>query len=143
MVNTMNYKLSPVLLLPLLMIACTKQPQTESKAPVETQVTQQHATKKQPTTMIFLEVSPETKPCEGVAPQTCLLVRELTINSTGEKTYLEKQPSYFYDSIDGFTHNPKLAQIIKVKRTEILHPAADQSQYQYTFDSIVETTAQP
>jgi hypothetical protein len=24
-----------------------------------------------------------------------------------------------------------------------LHPAADQSQYQYTFDSIVETTAQP
>lgn len=53
MVNTMNYKLSPVLLLPLLMIACTKQPQTESKTLVETQVTQQHATEKQPTTMIF------------------------------------------------------------------------------------------
>lgn len=137
----MNYKLNSALLLPLLMIACTKQPQTESKAPVETQIAQEHSTTTQPT-IIFLEIAPDTKPCEGVAPQTCLLVRELTINEAGEKTYLEKQPSYFYDNIDGFRHDPKSTQIIKVKRSEIQHPAADQSQYQYALDSIIETTAQ-
>ena len=36
-------------------------------------------------------------------------------------------------------HNSKSYQIIKVKRTEIVNPAADQSQYQYELDSVVET----
>ena len=32
-----------------------------------------------------------------------------------------------------------LIKLIKVKRTEIVNPAADQSQYQYELDSVVET----
>lgn len=138
----MNYKLSLVLLCPFLMSACTKAPSTQSITSIITQTLQMHRVPSQPK-IIVLEVAPETKPCEGVAPQTCLLVRELILNPAGEKIYIEKQPSYFYDSIDGFIHDPQSTQIIKVKRSEILHPAADQSQFQYTLDSIIETTAKP
>ncbi|MGR2919089.1 DUF4377 domain-containing protein [Acinetobacter sp. 1125_18A] len=135
----MNHKLSVALILPLLVMACSQESTTQkvptTPTPIETQVSN---TATQPQ-IIFLEVSPETRPCTGVAPQTCLLVRELTLSETGQKNYSEKEASYFYDSIDGFTHNSKSTQIIKVKRTEIANPAADQSQYQYELDSIVET----
>lgn len=135
----MNLKLSVALILPLLVMACSQESTTQkvptTPTPIETQVSNTAA---QPQ-IIFLEVSPETRPCTGVAPQTCLLVRELTLSETGQKNYSEKDTSYFYDSIDGFTHNSKSTQIIKVKRTEIANPAADQSQYQYELDSIVET----
>ncbi|MFW1734123.1 DUF4377 domain-containing protein [Acinetobacter sp. ULE_I001] len=134
----MNHKSSILLLLPLLVIACSEESTTQkvpTPAHIETQISN---TTVQPQ-IIFLEVSPEIRPCTGVAPQTCFLVRELTISETGQKNYSEKEASYFYDSIDGFTHNSKSYQIIKVKRTEIVNPAADQSQYQYELDSVVET----
>jgi hypothetical protein len=138
----MNYKLSLSLLLPFLIAACAKEPVTSSTASMQSPILQQHSKVTYPA-IIFLEVAPDILPCEGVAPQTCLLVRELTFNQAGQKTYLDKESNYFYDSIDGFTHNPNSPQIIKVKRTEISQPAADQSSYQYTFDSIIETTAKP
>ena len=36
---------------------------------------------------LFLEVSPETKQCTGVAPQTCLQVKEIKYAENGVKTY--------------------------------------------------------
>ena len=43
--------------------------------------------------------------------------------------------------IDGFTHNPKERQIVRVKRYEIANPAADQSKYAYVQDMIIEREA--
>lgn len=87
---------------------------------------------------IFLEISPETKPCTGVAPQTCLQVREVKYSESGIKTQVDKDWTLFYDQIEGFTHNPNERQIIRVKRYEIKHPAADQSKYAYIHDMTVE-----
>jgi heat shock protein HslJ len=87
---------------------------------------------------IFLEISPETKPCSGVAPQTCLQVREVKYSESGIKTQVDKDWTLFYDQIEGFTHNPNERQIIRVKRYEIKHPAADQSKYAYIHDMTVE-----
>ncbi len=87
---------------------------------------------------IFLEISPETKPCTGVAPQTCLQVREVKYNESGVKTQVDKDWTLFYDKIEGFTHTPNERQIIRVKRYEIKHPAADQSKYAYIHDMTVE-----
>lgn len=86
---------------------------------------------------IFLEVSPETKACTGVAPQTCLQVKEIKYNDQGLKTYQDANWSLFYSQIEGYKHDPKLHQIIRVKRYEIKQPAADQGKYAYVFDMAV------
>lgn len=90
---------------------------------------------------IFLEVSPETKPCTGVGPQTCLQVKEVKYDQNGLKTQVDKDWTLFYDQIKGFQHSPNERQIIRVKRFEIKHPAADQSKYAYIFDMAVEREA--
>lgn len=87
---------------------------------------------------IFLEVSPETKQCTGVAPQTCLQVREIKYSEQGLKTQVDKDWSLFYDKIEGFTHTPNERQVIRVKRFEIKNPAADQSKYAYVYDMAIE-----
>ena len=87
---------------------------------------------------IFLEISPETKPCTGIGPQTCLQVREIKYAENGVKTQVDKDWTLFYDQIEGFTHNPNERQIIRVKRYQIKHPAADQSKYAYIHDMTVE-----
>ena len=87
---------------------------------------------------IFLEVAPETKQCTGVAPQTCLQVREIKYAENGVKTQVNQDWTLFYDHIEGFEHNPAERQIIRVKRYEIKHPAADQSKYAYVHDMTVE-----
>ena len=90
---------------------------------------------------IFLEVSPETKQCTGVAPQTCLQVREVKYDEKGLKTQVDKDWTLFYDQIEGFKHTPAERQIIRVKRFERKNPAADQSKYAYIFDMSVEREA--
>ncbi len=87
---------------------------------------------------IFLEISPQTKTCTGVAPQTCLQVKEIKFDDKGLKTQVDKDWTLFYDQIEGFQHSPDERQIIRVKRYEIKNPAADQSKYAYVFDMAVE-----
>lgn len=90
---------------------------------------------------IFLEVSPETKACTGVAKQTCLQVREIKYAESGVKTQVDKDWTLFYDHIEGFQHTPNERQVIRVKRYEIKNPAADQSKYAYVHDMTVEREA--
>lgn len=87
---------------------------------------------------IFLEISPETKSCTGVAPQTCLQVREIKYNEQGVKTQVDKDWTLFYDNIEGFQHDPNQRVIVRVKRYERKTPAADQSKYVYIHDMTVE-----
>lgn len=88
--------------------------------------------------IIFLEISPETKPCTGVAPQTCLQVREIKYNDKGIKTQVDKDWTLFYDQIQGFQHRADQRVIVRIKRYERKNPAADQSKYAYVQDMIVE-----
>ncbi|OTG90269.1 META and DUF4377 domain-containing protein [Acinetobacter sp. ANC 3813] len=87
---------------------------------------------------IFLEISPETKECTGVAKQNCLQVREIKYAENGVKTQVDKDWTLFYDQIEGFTHTSKERQVVRIKRYEIKHPAADQSKYAYVQDMIIE-----
>ncbi|WP_130802146.1 META and DUF4377 domain-containing protein [Acinetobacter ihumii] len=88
--------------------------------------------------IIFLEISPETKQCTGVAPQTCLQVREIKYDDKGIKTQVDKDWTLFYDQIDGYQHRDDQRVIIRVKRYERKNPAADQSKYAYVHDMTVE-----
>lgn len=88
---------------------------------------------------IFLEISPETKECAaGVRKMQCLQVREIKYADNGVKTQVDKDWTYFYDDIEGFTHSPAERQVVRVKRYEIKNPAADQSKYAYVQDMIIE-----
>lgn len=90
---------------------------------------------------VFLEISPETKQCTGVAPQTCLQVREIKYNQQGIKTQVDKDWTLFYDRIEGFKHKADERQVVRIKRYEIKNPAADQSKYAYVQDMIIEREA--
>lgn len=88
---------------------------------------------------IFLEVAPETKSCTGVAPQTCLQVREIKYDDKGLKTYQDQNWTLFYNTIEGFQPTANQRQIIRVKRYPIQNPAADQAKYAYIYDMTVES----
>ncbi|NHB58400.1 META and DUF4377 domain-containing protein [Acinetobacter shaoyimingii] len=90
---------------------------------------------------IFLEVSPETKECTGVAKQTCLQVREIKYSESGVKSQVDKDWTLFYDQIEGFQHQSDERQVIRVKRYELKNPAADQSKYAYVHDMTIEREA--
>ncbi|ENU30499.1 hypothetical protein F991_01635 [Acinetobacter sp. CIP-A165] len=87
---------------------------------------------------VFMEISPETKSCVGVAPQTCMQVREIKYDDKGVKTYADKDWSLYYGEIEGFEHNPNQRVIVRVKRFEIKNPAADQSSLADVLDMVVE-----
>uniref|UniRef100_UPI0025DB28B7 META and DUF4377 domain-containing protein n=1 Tax=uncultured Acinetobacter sp. TaxID=165433 RepID=UPI0025DB28B7 len=88
--------------------------------------------------IVFLEISPQTKSCTGVAPQTCMQVREIKYDDKGIKTYADKNWSLYYGQIEGFEHNPNQRVIVRVKRYEIKNPAADQSSLADVLDMMVE-----
>ncbi|AOA57808.1 META and DUF4377 domain-containing protein [Acinetobacter larvae] len=88
---------------------------------------------------IFLEISPETKSCVGVAPQNCLQVREIKYDDKGIKSQVDKDWTLFYDQIQGFQHDSNLRQVVRIKRYSIKNPAADQSKYAYVKDMVVES----
>lgn len=87
--------------------------------------------------IIFLEISPETKPCVGVAPQQCLQVREIQYDANGIKKSTGEWQN-FYGQIEGFTPQPKQRVILRTKRFTLKQPAADQSKYAYVQDMVVE-----
>ena len=88
--------------------------------------------------IVFLEISPQTKSCTGVAPQTCMQVREIKNDDKGIKTYADKNWSLYYGQIEGFEHNPNQRVIVRVKRFDIKNPAADQSSIADVLDMVVE-----
>ena len=85
-----------------------------------------------------MEIAPETKSCVGVAPQTCMQVREVKYDDKGIKTYADKNWSLYYGQIEGFEHNPNQRVIVRVKRFDIKNPAADQSSIADVLDMVVE-----
>lgn len=87
--------------------------------------------------IIFLEISPETKDCVGIAPQKCLQVREIKYSDSGLKTNVGDW-QLFYDKIEGFEHDANTRQVVRLKRFMIKNPAVDQSKFAYVHDMTVE-----
>ena len=72
-------------------------------------------------------VGPETAACQGLVPQTCLIV----------------DGQFFYDQIDGFTHEPGVTRRIEIERrticaegTETACPQ-DAGRYRYTLLRVI------
>ncbi len=76
----------------------------------------------------FIYVSAETKPCVGVAPMTCLQIREK-----------ESDPwQLHYDRIVDFDPQPGIEYRLRIIEEKIANPPADGSSIRWTLDQIVE-----
>ena len=73
-------------------------------------------------------VGPEMVDCVGVAPQTCLLVRE---SPDGDWTL-------FYDTISGFEFEPGYVYELRISEEEVENPPADASSLQWTLIEVVD-----
>mgnify|MGYP001826544144 FL=1 len=78
---------------------------------------------------VRLWIQPELADCDGGAgPQTCMLIAD---SEDGE-------PSFFYDSIAGFTFEEGTTYVIDVTVEGVEDPPADASSLRYTLVEVVE-----
>lgn len=94
--------------------APTAAPSTEPSFPVKT-----------------MFVAPEVVDCEGEGPRTCLRVRASA----------DDEWELFYDTIEGFAHEPGHAYELRVEVRPVGKPAADASSLEYKLVEIVSKTA--
>ncbi|ARR54924.1 MULTISPECIES: META and DUF4377 domain-containing protein [Sphingomonadales] len=76
----------------------------------------------------FIYVSAETKPCHGVAPMTCLQIRE----KPGDPWQLH------YGGIVDFDPQPGIEYRLRIIEEKIAHPPADASSLRWTLDQVIE-----
>lgn len=80
---------------------------------------------------LTLDVQPRTVPCQGEAPQRCLVVR-----AGGDTAW-----KHFYDPIEGFTHEEGFRYRLEVERTVVERPLADASRYRYRLLRVISRVA--
>jgi heat shock protein HslJ len=92
---------------------------------------------------MFLEVAAHTKPCSHplVPDKPCLQVREVKYDDKGLKVGTPGEFGNFYDSIEGYTHEDGVRNVLRVDRYAIKNPPADGSSYAYVLDMVVESDA--
>lgn len=77
----------------------------------------------------FIYVAAERKPCVGVAPQSCLQIRE---NTTAPW-------QNYYGEIEGFKPEPGISYRLRIKEFDVANPPADSSSKRWVLDMIVES----
>lgn len=90
---------------------------------------------------VFLEVASETRPCSHplIPDKQCLQVREIQYDDKGLKTGTPGGFQHFYDSIEGYTHEPGIRNVLRVDRYTVKNPPADASSKAYVLDMVVES----
>ncbi|WP_368563055.1 META domain-containing protein [Pseudoxanthomonas sp. UTMC 1351] len=89
---------------------------------------------------IFLEVAAETKPCNHplIPDKRCLQVRELQYDAQGLKTTTGEWRN-FYESIEGYSHESGIRNVLRTKRFKRNPVPADASSEVYVLDMVVES----
>jgi heat shock protein HslJ len=92
-------------------------------------------------TRMFLEVAPQTVACQpgAGAPMQCLQVRERRFDDQGLRIDPPGEWRAFYDRIDGYTHQPGVRNVLRIKRYERRQVPADASRFVYVLDLVVES----
>ncbi len=80
--------------------------------------------------VLTLFVAPQLVECFGVAPQTCMLVKESP----------DADWTYFYDSIEGFEFEPGFFYELRAERHRVETPPADGSSFRYVLRQLVSKT---
>ena len=90
---------------------------------------------------VFLEVAADTKPCNHplIPDMQCLQVREIQYDAKGLKIGAPGEFQHFYDSIEGYQHEPGIRNVLRVDRYTVENPPADASNRAYVLDMVVES----
>lgn len=90
---------------------------------------------------VFLEVAADTKPCNHplIPDMQCLQVREIHYDDKGLKVGTPGEFQHFYDSIEGYKHEPGIRNVLRVDRYTVKNPPADASNRAYVLDMVVES----
>lgn len=90
---------------------------------------------------IFLEVAAYTRPCSHplIPGSQCLQVREVYYDKNGTKAGNSGKFENLYQPVEGYTHTPGIRNVLRIKRYNIPHPAADASKFAYVLDMVVES----
>lgn len=93
---------------------------------------------------VFLEVAADTKPCSHplIPDKQCLQVREIAYDDKGLKVGTPGEFQHFYDSIEGYTHEPGIRNVLRVDRYTVKNPPADGSSNAYVLDMVVESASE-
>jgi heat shock protein HslJ len=89
----------------------------------------------------FLEVSPQTVPCNHplVPSSQCLDVREVHYAANGLKTGTPGVWHVLPQGIEGYTQQPGVRNVLRVKRYTVKNPPADAPAVAYVLDMVVES----
>ena len=90
---------------------------------------------------VFLEVGAQTKPYNHplIAGKQCLQVRELKYDDKGLKVGTPGPFGHFYNTIEGYTHEAGVRNVLRVNRYPIKNPPADAPSQAYVLDMVVES----
>ena len=90
---------------------------------------------------VFLEVAAQTKPCNHplIPNMQCLQVREIKYDEKGLKAGTDGEFQNFHGNIEGYTHQPGVRNVVRVKRYAINNPPADGGSLAYELDMVVES----
>jgi len=93
--------------------------------------------------IIFLEVAPQTTPCTHplIPDKQCLHIRQVYYDSHGLKTGTPGQWRVFYQDIEGYSFQPGIRNVLRVKRYKITNSPADFADFAYVLDMVVESQA--
>jgi heat shock protein HslJ len=93
---------------------------------------------------MFLEVAADTKPCSHplIPDKQCLQVREIKYDDKGLKVGTPGEFQHFYDSIEGYTHEPGIRNVLRVDRYTVKNAPADASSKAYVLDMVVESASE-
>lgn len=91
--------------------------------------------------ILFLEVAPATKLCSHplIPNHQCLQVREIRFDVNGIRVGEQGEWQNFYNSIEGYTHQAGIRNVLRVKRFKLAQPPADGGSFAYVLDLTVES----
>jgi len=88
----------------------------------------------------FLEIAPQRVSCSHpvIPNMQCLQVREIQFDANGIQ--ISQGPwEAFYSEIEGYTHQPGVRNVLRIKRYERAQVPADASRYVYVLDLVVQS----
>ncbi|MEZ0471815.1 DUF4377 domain-containing protein [Luteimonas salinilitoris] len=93
---------------------------------------------------VFLEVAAQRVACNHplIPDMQCLRVREVQYDVQGLKAGAPGEWQPLYEEIEGYTHEPGVRNVLRVKRYAIENPPADASSIAYVLDMTVESSVE-
>ena len=95
-----------------------------------------------PGTIVFMEVAAHRKPCQHPmmpSPRQCLEVRELHYDAEGLRSGTPGAWQLFHDTIEGYSHEEGVRNVLRIKRFPIANPPMDAPATGYVLDMVIES----